>query len=174
MTVSKKINATIVLNSNKTNLSRLGNVTPSVNQIVSDWKTDSKCASGASNTSRSISANSNQRHCVLLKPKRLKDNYGIDDLRSEDETDDEEEPRKPIPEWAQDSNILRYGRIQAIKILNYTKLFKASCEENIKLENVFKVDKNLFQMRSSSADWSSPPVWRTNGITGFMGKNYNS
>jgi inner centromere protein len=29
------------------------------------------------------------------------DNYNIDDIRSDDSTDEDTAPRKPIPEWAQ-------------------------------------------------------------------------
>ena len=38
------------------------------------------------------------------RPKRInstEENYNIDDINSEDSTDDEEQPRKRIPKWAE-------------------------------------------------------------------------
>ena len=115
-------------------------------------------------SNRSFSVNSSKIDYSFLKNNGLKENYSIDDLCEEDGTDDEDEPRKPIPEWAKTANVLIYGKRQAKKVLNYTKLFKSSCEQNIQLENVFKESKYKFHARSSSADWSSPPVWGTKGI----------
>ena len=91
-------------------------------------------------------------------------NYGIDDLNYEDETDDEEEPRKPIPEWARDEHVKATAMRQARRLVHFTRLFKQCAQDEIVLENIFQIKKRTFQQRSSSADWSSPPVWRTNGL----------
>ena len=33
------------------------------------------------------------------------DNYNIDDIKSDDSTDEEDAPRKPIPDWAEGESI---------------------------------------------------------------------
>lgn len=96
--------------------------------------------------------------------KKHYENYDIGDLNSGDETDDDEEPSKPIPEWAREPNFMPKALAQFQKKINYTKLFKASSQNEIILENIFKIKRKKFTERSSSAIWNSPPVWRTNGI----------
>ena len=94
-----------------------------------------------------------------------KEDYGISELRSEDETDDEEQPNKPIPEWAKNANILKSSLKQAHDYINFTDLFKAATRAEINLEQIFKTKKQKYYQRSSSAIWQSPPVWR-NGLNG--------
>ena len=96
----------------------------------------------------------------------VRDNYDINDLKSEDETDDEEEPSKPIPEWAKDARLKTCAQAQARKLINYTRLFYASSQNEIILENIFKIKRKKFTERSSSAIWNSPPVWKTSGLNG--------
>lgn len=98
--------------------------------------------------------------------KTKNDNYDIGDLKSGDDTDDDEEPSKPIPEWAREPNLSTKAIGQCFKGLNYTKLFRASSQKEIILENIFKIKRKKFTERSSSAIWNSPPVWRTNGLNG--------
>ena len=103
----------------------------------------------------------------LLEMKKYNpENYDIHNLKSDDETDDDEDPRKPIPSWAKEPNLSSAARAQSFKFINYTKLFKAACQNEIILDNIFKFKRKKFNERSSSANWSSPPVWRTNGICG--------
>lgn len=93
------------------------------------------------------------------------ENYDLSDLRSDDETDDEEEPSKPIPVWAQSNNITRTSKNQNHNFINFTKLFKAASRHDVNLEEIFKIKRKKFTERSSSANWSSPPVWST-GLNG--------
>merc|ERR1739844_422908 len=43
------------------------------------------------------------RHELPPEPLKDEENYDIGDLKSDDDTDDEEDPRKQIPKWAQGS-----------------------------------------------------------------------
>ena len=112
-------------------------------------------------------SNSNKSYTISndVKPPNP-DNYDVSGLRSEDDTDDEEDPSKPIPAWAKDPLLSKAAKGQSFKFINYTKLFKAACQNDINLDEIFKYKRKKFNERSSSANWSSPPVWRTNGISG--------
>lgn len=103
-----------------------------------------------------------------LQPPKLKnqDNYDVSGLGSEDETDDEDDPSKPIPEWARDPQLIRKVQAQAKSIYNFTKVFKAASQSEINLENIFKTRRKKFTERSSSANWDSTPIWKSNGISG--------
>ena len=57
-------------------------------------------------------------------------------------------------------------KAQAILCVNFTKLFKATANENVELEDIFKIKKPRFFFRSSSAEWTSEPVWHTGGLNG--------
>lgn len=94
------------------------------------------------------------------------ENYGIEELASCDETDDEDEPSKPVPEWAKDYNLMPRIKAQAMLCVNFTKLFKATANDKIELEDVFKIKKSRFFFRSSSAEWTTAPVWQTGGLNG--------
>jgi len=104
-------------------------------------------------------------HQQQMKIKTYED-YNINDLNSEDETDDDEQPSKPIPLWAKNPQLTQKAKHQSLKMINFTKLFQSSSNYNIVLEDIFKIKRKNFTERSSSANWSSPPVWKTNGITG--------
>ncbi len=67
---------------------------------------------------------------------------------------------KPIPQWGKNPALMNKVQLQGVSMINFTNLFRASANSNIVLE-----DKNFFK-RSSSAFWSSPPVWITNGLNG--------
>jgi tRNA pseudouridine-54 N-methylase len=103
-----------------------------------------------------------------LQPPRLKneDNYDVSDLKSDDDTDDEDEPSKPLPAWAREPQLTNKVREQSLLNINFTKMFKASSQNEIHLEQIFRIKRKKFNERSSSANWSSPPVWRTNGLNG--------
>lgn len=92
--------------------------------------------------------------------------YNVDDLHSEDETDDEEEPNKPIPKWANFELVQKQVFEQRKNRINFTKLFKSAANDEIDLCQIFTIQRNRFNVRTSSAHWETPPVWQTNGIDG--------
>jgi hypothetical protein len=100
----------------------------------------------------------------IAKP-RNPENYDVSDLRSDDETDDEEDPSKPIPLWAKEPHIQLKAKEQCLRTINYTKIFRTSSITEIKLEEIFKTRRKKFNERSSSANWTTPPIWAT-GING--------
>jgi len=93
------------------------------------------------------------------------ENYDVSDLKSDDETDDEEEPSKPIPPWAKDSALMIKAKDQCMKKINYTKIFKTASTYEIKLDEIFRTRRKKFTERSSSANWTTPPIWAT-GLNG--------
>jgi hypothetical protein len=95
--------------------------------------------------------------------KKQYENYEISDLSSEDETDDDEEPSKQVPQWARE--VLPKARQQALNKINFTQLFKSTSQNEIILDNIFKVKRKKFCQRSSSANWDTPSIWKT-GING--------
>ncbi|KAK2525293.1 inner centromere protein A-like [Columba guinea] len=84
-----------------------------------------------------------------------KNNYGMD-LRSDDSTDDENEPRKPVPAWAVGAQLQQAVSHQYHHPVNLQRLF--GLVTSPKLENIFGKRKPRYFKRTSSAVWHSPPV----------------
>lgn len=86
------------------------------------------------------------------------ENYNINDISSEDETDDEERPRKTVPKWAKGA-LLRSALIQQyynstpVKI---NKTFDFDLSKPLDLVDMFKTFKPRYNKRTSSAMWKSP------------------
>lgn len=51
------------------------------------------------------------RHELPPEPLKEESNYNIEDLKSDDDTDDDENPRKVIPKWASGNILLNYAKI---------------------------------------------------------------
>ena len=88
----------------------------------------------------------------LLKP--LHDNYDITNLGSDDSTDDEEDPRKKIPLWAQGAALKAALINQYYKPPNLDDLFDVIEPPN--LQKIFVKQRTRFTKRTSSAVWDSP------------------
>ncbi|XP_029813514.1 inner centromere protein isoform X1 [Suricata suricatta] len=88
-------------------------------------------------------------------PKINPDNYGMD-LNSDDSTDDEAHPRKPIPTWARGTQLSQAIIYQYHHPPNLLELFGTILP--LDLEDIFKKSKPRYHKRTSSAVWNSPPL----------------
>ncbi|XP_062822391.1 inner centromere protein-like isoform X2 [Anolis carolinensis] len=87
-------------------------------------------------------------------PKVNIDDYGMD-LNSDDSTDDESQPRKPIPAWASGNQLTQAVMHQYYNPSNVRRLFGVVKCPN--LEEIFYKSKPRYFKRTSSAFWNSPP-----------------
>ena len=95
--------------------------------------------------------------CQTRKPS-TDDNYDINDIRSDESTDDEDCPRKKVPAWAQ-------GAALKAALLNQTEPRRIFEFENgpyvvhpPDLDQIFQKKRKRFYYRTSSAHWDSPPI----------------
>ncbi|XP_020559318.1 inner centromere protein isoform X1 [Oryzias latipes] len=90
----------------------------------------------------------------LVTSKNL-DDYGMDQ-NSDDSTDDESAPRKPIPSWAEGPYLKQIIMKQYFNPPDLDSYF--GTVEPPKLENIFYKSKPRYFKRTSSAVWHSPPA----------------
>ncbi|XP_073430059.1 inner centromere protein [Dendrobates tinctorius] len=92
------------------------------------------------------------------KPPSVKinaDDYGMD-LNSDDSTDDESKPRKPIPAWASGNQLAQAMCQQYYNPIDVDKFY--GIIDSPKLEDLFYKSKPRYYKRTSSAVWHSPPL----------------
>ncbi|KAK5927912.1 hypothetical protein CgunFtcFv8_013020 [Champsocephalus gunnari] len=82
------------------------------------------------------------------------EDYGMDQ-NSDDSTDDESAPRKPIPSWAADKMLQQIIVKQYFNPPNFESFL--GIIEPPKLEDIFNKKKPRYFKRTSSAVWHSPP-----------------
>ncbi|NXY65697.1 INCE protein, partial [Callaeas wilsoni] len=87
-------------------------------------------------------------------PPADENSYGLD-LNSDDSTDDESNPRKPIPAWADGAQLQQAIVHQYYHPVDVDALFGAI--PSPKLEHIFYKSKPRYFKRTSSAVWHSPP-----------------
>ncbi|NXL99482.1 INCE protein, partial [Tyrannus savana] len=92
-----------------------------------------------------------QRHG---SPSADENDYGLD-LNSDDSTDDENDPRKPVPAWADGAQLHQAILHQYYHPVDVDALFGAIASP--KLEDIFYKSKPRYFKRTSSAVWHSPP-----------------
>ncbi|XP_065447927.1 inner centromere protein-like isoform X5 [Chrysemys picta bellii] len=97
-------------------------------------------------------------------PKVNPNNYGLD-LNSDDSTDDESQPRKPIPVWATGAPLNQAVTYQYYNPPNIETLFGLIISP--KLEDIFYKNKPRYFKRTSSAVWHSPPLPGTKSTLGL-------
>ncbi|NXP44769.1 INCE protein, partial [Heliornis fulica] len=90
-----------------------------------------------------------------LKPPTINpNNYGMD-LNSDDSTDDESQPRKPVPAWATGDELNQTIIHQYYNPPDVDQIFGVIVSP--KLEDIFYKSKPRYFKRTSSAVWNSPP-----------------
>ncbi|NXH29526.1 INCE protein, partial [Myiagra hebetior] len=87
-------------------------------------------------------------------PVTSSNDYGMD-LNSDDSTDDESQPRKPVPAWATGNQLSQAVIQQYYNPPDVDTLFGAI--PSPKLEHIFYKSKPRYFKRTSSAVWHSPP-----------------
>ncbi|NXI07170.1 INCE protein, partial [Irena cyanogastra] len=87
-------------------------------------------------------------------PLTSSNDYGMD-LNSDDSTDDESQPRKPVPAWATGNQLSQAVIRQYYNPPDVDALFGAI--PSPKLEDIFYKSKPRYFKRTSSAVWHSPP-----------------
>ena len=88
--------------------------------------------------------------------------YGLNDLQSDDSTDEEDNPRKTIPPWAQNDNLIPSLQQQEERPLDASMAVFTREANTVNLGKIFKNKKQRFFKRTSSAQWSSPPTKTNN------------
>merc|ERR1712173_22588 len=93
-----------------------------------------------------------------LPPEELidKDNYNIDDLRSDEDTDDDECPRKKIPLWATGREQKKALLAQHYNPPDVNLIFEVQ-EATPNLEEIFGSSKRNYTKRTSSMNWGHQP-----------------
>uniref|UniRef100_G3UPT9 Inner centromere protein ARK-binding domain-containing protein n=1 Tax=Meleagris gallopavo TaxID=9103 RepID=G3UPT9_MELGA len=105
-----------------------------------------------------------QYHKDPKPPKINPNNYGMD-LNSDDSTDDESQPRKPIPAWASGNQLSQAVIRQYYNPPNVDALFGTIVSP--KLEDIFYKSKPRYFKRTSSAVWNSPPFPGAKSVLGL-------
>lgn len=96
------------------------------------------------------------RHELPPEPSKSADDYGLDDLKSDEGTDDEENPRKTIPKWALGAE-LRSALLKQHYMCPDLRMIFCNEIQNPDLPIMFRKVKSRFYKRTSSMHWSSPP-----------------
>nr|XP_020662628.1 inner centromere protein isoform X2 [Pogona vitticeps] len=99
------------------------------------------------------------------QPKLDLNNYGMD-LNSDDSTDDENQPRKPIPAWAMGNQLSQAIIHQYYNPPDTRALF--GVVNSPKLEEIFYKSKPRYFKRTSSAVWNSPPFPGGKSVTSAL------
>merc|ERR1719318_1196655 len=95
------------------------------------------------------------RHELPPEPSQDEENYGLDDLNSEEDTDDEDCPRKVVHKWAVGSQ-LRTALLKQCYMGPDLDMIFANVEMP-DLSSMFAQQRKRFLKRTSSAVWETPP-----------------
>merc|ERR1712098_618421 len=95
------------------------------------------------------------RHELPPQPPQTEENYGVDDLRSDSDTDDEDNPKKEVPGWAEGNKLRTALLKQCYMGPDVDKIFFQI--EDPDLSVMFNQQKKRYFKRTSSACWDSAP-----------------
>merc|ERR1712233_158975 len=95
------------------------------------------------------------RHELPPKPSHSEDNYGLEDLKSDEDTDDEDCPRKQVPKWAEGTQLRTALLKQCYMGPDLDQIFFTI--EMPDLTMMFDQQRKRFHKRTSSACWETPP-----------------
>ncbi|KAL3079886.1 hypothetical protein niasHS_014168 [Heterodera schachtii] len=97
------------------------------------------------------------------------DNYNVDDLSSNDETDPEDSPKKTIPKWAQKEHLAQQlNGLQRIDVLEKVEKYFGRIQQPALIDFFKQSKKKYTKRRSSSAVWDSPMSDPTPGFGRFQ------
>ncbi|XP_061577647.1 inner centromere protein B-like isoform X3 [Cololabis saira] len=120
-----------------------------------------KGKAGGLNVTLDITQSSPQSYVITPKGgnkpamSKSQEDYGMDQ-NSDDSTDDESDPRKPIPSWAEGPNLKLIIMKQYFNPPDLESFFGDIEPPN--LEDIFYKSKPRYFKRTSSAVWHSPPA----------------
>merc|ERR1712059_159391 len=95
------------------------------------------------------------RHELPPEPLLNEDDYGLDDLQSDQDTDDDEAPRKQIPKWAEGSSLRTSLLKQCYMGPDLDQIFKTIVMPDLSV--MFDQQRKRFFKRTSSACWDQAP-----------------
>jgi len=95
------------------------------------------------------------RHELPPEPLKDENNYGLEDLNSGGDTDDEDCPRKEVPKWAEGTNLRTALLKQCYMPPDLDHIF--CTVEMPDLSAMFVEQRKRFFKRTSSACWEQPP-----------------
>ncbi|KAL4003444.1 Inner centromere protein ARK binding region family protein [Acanthocheilonema viteae] len=94
-------------------------------------------------------------------------NYDVESISSNDETDDEENPRKPIPFWAQGERLQNALRKQVAQLSIDPDVYFGPVRTPM-LDKIFARNHTRYNKRTSSAVWTSPMSNPKKGTSKFF------
>jgi len=95
------------------------------------------------------------RHELPPEPSHSEDNYGLEDLKSDEDTDDEDCPRKQVPQWAE-GTLLRTALLKQCYMGPDLDMIFSSIDMP-DLTIMFDHQRKRFTKRTSSACWENAP-----------------
>merc|ERR1712243_451319 len=96
------------------------------------------------------------RHELPPEPFQNEDDYGLEDLRSDQDTDDEDDPRKQIPKWAEGASLRTALIKQCYMPVDLDRIFNTFLMPD--LSTMFSQQRKRFFKRTSSAVWDHAPA----------------